>query len=185
MNETDVDIRATAASSAAFLLDEALALDIPAWTTKVTKAQAAYSITGDGNSRLHIASAHRAAACLYILQALPAVRSLRPLSCDQLVAQIVSNLEFVDEHNPHFKATAWPSFVAGAEIRDHKTRDWLLRRLLSAWEVCPWGYIFTAVDMLKKLWEMADAGGLQRNGEGEGMTGLRGLWNMKTDVIVV
>lgn len=102
----------------------------------------------------------------------------------------------VDERDLHFKATAWPSFVAGAETRNHSCREWLLGRLFAAWEVCPWGYIFTAVAMLRTMWETQDARNVVQDGslEEESLQhsedkvlvgGLRMLWAMETDFLVV
>jgi hypothetical protein len=162
--------------------------DIPAWRTKL---QAVSPAPADHASRSHVASAHRSATCLYILQALPATRSHSPVGRDELVSDIVSHLSHIDERNPHFKATAWPAFVAGAETQDDNTRQWLMRRLLAAWEVCPWGYIFTAVDMLQRMWRVQ---GSEAQGQGEEeedavvggrVSGLRQLWAMETDVLVV
>ncbi|OIW32301.1 hypothetical protein CONLIGDRAFT_553663, partial [Coniochaeta ligniaria NRRL 30616] len=147
-------LRAEATECASLLLRSALDFDVKGW---ISDLGAASLNTADQYSREHVAFAHRAAACLYILQAVPAARARSPVSGDELVADIVAHLSHVDERNQHFKATAWPSFVAGAETRDQDSRWWLLGRLLAAWEVCPWGYIFTAVDMLQKMWEIQDA----------------------------
>jgi hypothetical protein len=72
---------------------------------------------------------------------------------------VLNNLTAIDENDPYFKASSWPTFVAGAETRDPERRMWALRRLLSIWQICPWGYLFTAIEMLKATWAMQDTRG--------------------------
>ncbi|KAH7134346.1 fungal-specific transcription factor domain-containing protein [Dactylonectria macrodidyma] len=144
-----------AADEALALIDQALTLDIPAWAAHLQR----HGNVTDLESRVHLASAHRSAACLYILQALPLVRAVRPVDTDVLVSDILSNLAFIGEDDPYFKATSWPTFIAGAETRDPEKRTWSLTRLLAIWEICPWGYLFTAIEMLKATWALQDASG--------------------------
>ncbi|KAI3570552.1 fungal-specific transcription factor domain-containing protein [Fusarium oxysporum f. sp. albedinis] len=144
-----------AADKAIALIDQALAVDIPAWADYLRQ----HSLVEDLDSRVHLAAAHRSAACQYILQALPVVRSMRSIDTDLLLGDVLSHLAAIDENDPYFKASSWPTFIAGAETRDPEKRTWILTRLLSIWEVCPWGYLFTAVEMLKATWAMQDTRG--------------------------
>ncbi|KAH6608389.1 hypothetical protein Trco_001735 [Trichoderma cornu-damae] len=143
----------SAADEALALIDEALAFDIPAWADKLRQNPRVQDI----ESRIHIASAHRSAACLYILQALPLVRAVRPVDSDVLVGDIFGNLGQISVGDPYYKATSWPTFIAGAETRDGEKRTCAMKRLLGIWETCPWGYLFTAIELLKAAWEMQDA----------------------------
>ncbi|KNB17507.1 hypothetical protein FOXG_15025 [Fusarium oxysporum f. sp. lycopersici 4287] len=68
----------------------------------------------------------------------------------------------IDENGPYFKASSWPTFIAGAETRDPEKRTWTLTRLLSIWEICPWGYLFAAIEMLKAIWAMQDTRGSEK-----------------------
>ncbi|KAI5463503.1 fungal-specific transcription factor domain-containing protein [Mariannaea sp. PMI_226] len=167
-----------AADEALALIDQALTLDIAAWAVYLKR------LTGitDIESRVHLASAHRSAACLYILQALPAVRSVRPVDTEMLVDDILSNLAFIDEKDPYFKATSWPTFIAGAETRDPEKRTWSLARLLAIWETCPWGYLFTAIEMLKATWAWQDA---NRKSEDGGVNWLRDLRGLGFDYLII
>ncbi|KAF6528015.1 hypothetical protein HZS61_008317 [Fusarium oxysporum f. sp. conglutinans] len=144
-----------AADKAISLIDQALAVDIPVWADYLRQ----HSLVEDLDSRVHLAAAHRSAACQYILQALPVVRSMRSIDTDLLLGDVLSHLAAIDENDPYFKASSWPTFIAGAETRDPEKRTWILTRLLSIWEVCPWGYLFTAVEMLKATWAMQDTRG--------------------------
>ncbi|KAF5683881.1 fungal transcriptional regulatory [Fusarium circinatum] len=144
-----------AADKAIALIDEALAVDIPAWADYLRQ----HNLVQDLESRVCLAAAHRSAACLYILQALPLVRSVRSIDTDFLLEDVLRNLAAIDENDPYFKASSWPTFVAGAETRDPEKRTWTLARLLSIWQICPWGYLFTAIEMLKATWAMQDSRG--------------------------
>ncbi|KAG5940875.1 hypothetical protein E4U53_007534 [Claviceps sorghi] len=165
----------SAAEQALKLIDEALAFDIPAWADGLRTLPN----VSDIESRVHIASAHRSAVCLYILQALPLIRAVRPVDTMFLVGDILGHLEQIDERDPYFKATSWPMFIAGAETRDAEKRAWAMARMFSIWEICPWGYIFTAMEMLKATWQMQDSG------TGSGVNWLRDLKDMGFDCLIV
>lgn len=134
------------------LMKQALSFDIHAWATSIGDL----STIADAESREHVASAHRSAAALYIPQAIPTLRLLGPVSTDELVVDILEHLSQIGEDDPHFKATSWPTFIAGAETRDPNRRAWVLRRLLAVWESCPWGYIVTAIKTLQTTWKLQD-----------------------------
>ncbi|KAG6027756.1 hypothetical protein E4U41_000844 [Claviceps citrina] len=163
------------ADQALALIDEALAFDIPAWADRLRKMPNVCDI----ESRIHIASAHRSAVCLYILQALPLVRALRPVDTLFLVGDIVGHLGQIDEDDPYFKATSWPIFMAGAETRDADKRAWAMSRMFTMWKICPWGYIFTAMEMLKATWHMQDSGA------GSCVNWLQDLKDMGFDYLIV
>lgn len=161
-----------AADEALALMDQAFTLDIQAWAAHLQS----HGIVSDLDSRVHLACAHRSATCLYILQALPAVRAVRPVDLDSLVSDILSNLSNIDENDPYFKASSWPTFIAGAETRDPEKRTWSLSRLMAIWEICPWGYLFTAIEMLKATWALQDANPESKDGSGVNwLRDLRGL----------
>jgi hypothetical protein len=143
-----------AAEHALALIDQALCFAVDGWAAQL---QCLPWVT-DIPSRVHIASAHRSAACLYILQALPLVRSIRRVDTDLLVDDILDHLGALDVDDPYFKASSWPTFIAGASTQDHQKRTWTLKRLMSVWNTMRWGYVFTAIEMLKAIWAMQDAG---------------------------
>ncbi|KAJ3474532.1 hypothetical protein NLG97_g9802 [Lecanicillium saksenae] len=165
-----------AADKALMLIDEALEFDIPAWATQL---QQLANVT-DVESRIHVASAHRSAVCLYILQALPLARAVRIVDTQFLVDDIMSHLSQISEEDPYFKASSWPTFIAGAETRDAEKRTWTLTRLMEIWKVCPWGYVFTAIEMLKATWQMQDM-----RPEDEEVNWLQGLKEMGFENLIV
>ncbi|KAL3485994.1 fungal-specific transcription factor domain-containing protein [Aspergillus germanicus] len=129
-------------------------------------------------SRIHTALAHQAAVRIYIIRSvdgLPHPVSSPPTtnpnlgllhsstSLDEdpstLVHTIVSNLNHVDISDPLFKATCWPTFIAGAETDDPVYREWAVERLREFWALIPWGYIRTAVEVMRMSWAVRDGDG--------------------------
>ncbi|KAJ2970865.1 hypothetical protein NQ176_g7977 [Zarea fungicola] len=165
-----------AADKALMLIDEALEFDIPQWAAQLQES----CNVMDVESRINVASAHRSAVCLYIQQALPLARAVRAVDTQFLVDDILNHLSQISPEDPYFKASSWPTFIAGAETRDPEKRMWTLTRLMEIWKVCPWGYVFTAIEMLKATWQMQDA----RPGE-EDVNWLQGLKAMGFENLIV
>ncbi|KFA61618.1 hypothetical protein S40285_08789 [Stachybotrys chlorohalonatus IBT 40285] len=104
-------------------------------------------------SRIHAGSAHRLAACLYILHAVPAVESLmEPGFGDGLSDALFEHLSCIPEEDPNFKATAWPTFIAGAGTVNLERRAWVMDRLHRVVVSVPWGFIYTAMEVLPIVW---------------------------------
>lgn len=142
------------------LLVQVRAFDIEEWV---------YSIRGlspedDLPTRVHLASAHRAACCLYIVLAvsnsdegIPGAPGTRP---DDLALEIFDSLSSIPLNHILVKGVVWPTFMAGAQADDPVLRAWYLERLhailtLNAW-ICPWGYVRTAIEMLDEIWAKRD-----------------------------
>ncbi|KAG8533548.1 uncharacterized protein KY384_001288 [Bacidia gigantensis] len=106
-------------------------------------------------NRTHIASAHRAAVCIYLSRMLLSLYPHVQLSHDleSLVEDIMMPLSFILSDTEMFKAIAWPAFVAGAETRDPKRREWVKGKFHDLWEVQPWGVIRGALKVLEEIWE--------------------------------
>ncbi|SPN96625.1 related to fungal transcriptional regulatory protein [Cephalotrichum gorgonifer] len=172
---TGPEIPHSVTMSALDIIHHAMAFDIRAWAVSI---QPRIKVP-DLASRTAVAMAHRAALCLYILQAVPSTRPHAPVSVDALVRVILNHLSEVDEGDVHFKATSWPTFIAGAEARDYDTRVWVLSRLMRMWECCPWGYVFAAVEMLRRTWRMRDDGSVGEAGW------LQELWAMDMGFLIV
>ncbi|KAK8144827.1 hypothetical protein G3M48_005258 [Beauveria asiatica] len=161
----------TAADQALMLIREVRDFNIVAWATQLLT---------DVGSRIHVASAHRSAVCLYIFQALPLARAVQVVDTHALVDEILYHLSHIGKADPYFKASSWPTFIAGAESRDAEKRMWTMTRLMEIWEVCPWGYVFTAIEMLKATWQMQDA-----RPEDESVNWLQELKLMKFQGLIV
>lgn len=172
---TGPEIAPSVTASALKLIHRALAFDIHAWAVSLQP----WTKVHDLPSRTAVAMAHRAAVCLYILQAVPSTRHHSPVSVPQLVSEIMTHLSSVDEQDPHFKATSWPTFIAGAEATWESSREWVLGRLMKMWGCCPWGYVFAAVEMLRRTWKMRDEGSVDEVGW------LQEFWAMDKGFLIV
>jgi Fungal specific transcription factor domain/Fungal Zn(2)-Cys(6) binuclear cluster domain len=139
----------TPAQQISLLLLTARAFDAVVWAMDLQK----FSPHKDAEKRIHIASAHKAAVCIYISRA----SSLFSQAVDPgddlepLVADIVHHLSFVTCDDGLFKATSWPAFIAGVETKDLPSQEWAVKRLYEVWEFCPWGYIQSAVEIIDMI----------------------------------
>lgn len=133
------------------LLQEAYTFDIPGWANHEKTVSYLPGIPSE--SRVHAASAHRLAACLYILQAVPRVAtSVGPEFSKALSRDIYEHLASIPDDDPNFKATTWPTFIVGAEAVDEDQRKWVLDRFQRLVVNCPWGFLYTAMDTLEVIW---------------------------------
>ncbi|KAL1836256.1 hypothetical protein VTJ49DRAFT_5387 [Mycothermus thermophilus] len=151
------------------LLLHGRSFDVVSWVRNIR----GLSDRDDLDVRVSVASAHRAAACLYVLLAVPEAAegpSLPPLTVDGLVREVLKHLAAVPVNHVHLKGTIWPTFVAGAQADNPAQRAWCAGRMralgsLNPW-ACPWGYIRTAARVMEQLWEARDtaaAGGMKPN----------------------
>jgi hypothetical protein len=137
------------------LFEQARSLDVVKWV---------YSIRGlsaqdDLGTRVNIALAHRATACLYVLLAVPEA-SPSPSTVDMLVLEVLGHLAAVPVDHVLLKGTIWPTFMVGAQTDDPAQRAWCAERMQAVWVrnpwICPWGYIRTAVQKMRDLWQARD-----------------------------
>jgi hypothetical protein len=142
------------------LLSQALAFDVRTWVDNIPNLSA----DDDRDARVRLASAHRAAACLYIILIFPIAvfhGGDKRISPDSLVAEILGHLSFVSSGHVLFKGSVWPSFMAGAQTDNLAQRQWCTLRLRSMWRsspwICPWGYVETAMGTLESVWAARDS----------------------------
>lgn len=140
-------------AQAAELLRQAQSFDIETWAYDVHNVPYFYNIPVE--SRIHAGSAHRLAASLYILQAIPSVATIVGESvAETLSRDIFQHLSSIPDEDPNFKATAWPTFIAGAQAKDPEMQRWVMHRLQRLVAVCPWGFLFTAMETLPVIWKL-------------------------------
>ncbi|CRK45396.1 hypothetical protein BN1723_019717, partial [Verticillium longisporum] len=97
------------------------------------------------------------AACLYLLQAIPVVRHYLPANTQELFErELMHHLSSIPDDDPNFKATTFPTFIAGAETRDPIKQAWVMDRLQRLLRNTPWGFIYTAMEALPQIWSLAD-----------------------------
>ena len=149
--------------AAAELLYRAHGVDTLSWALEAQDTP----VPTDGNgpilgnaSRFRTGSAHRLAACLYILQAVPALQDVVE---EELIEVITNDLHHylgsILPPDPNFKATTWPTFVFGATAQSPDTREWVIERLKRVIVVYPWGFVNTAMEGLRLIWQHKDIGG--------------------------
>ncbi|KAH7393504.1 fungal-specific transcription factor domain-containing protein [Cadophora sp. MPI-SDFR-AT-0126] len=112
------------------------------------------SPSSDVEHRKHVASAHRAAVCLYLCRALLFLCPEIVLPCDleSLAAEIITHLTIIKPSDTLFTATTWPAFIAGAETTDPARQAWARRRFAELWDVEPWGLMTGAQEALDLIW---------------------------------
>ncbi|KAK0623923.1 fungal-specific transcription factor domain-containing protein [Immersiella caudata] len=155
------------------LLDQARDFDVHAWVHGIEGLHP----EDDLDARERIASAHRAAARLYISLIMPedddSPECPRP-NYDGFVKEILDHLSSVPFDHMLLKGAVWPTFMAGAQTDDPARRESCRERLGAAYtqypHTCPWGYVRTAIEMLNMIWA---------NKEMEGGEGGKGNWLLK------
>lgn len=105
--------------------------------------------------RTHVASAHRAAVCIYLSRVCLSLDQNTQFTIDLeiLVTDIITNLSVIRRDDALFTATTWPAFIAGAETHDRASQEWVTRRFQELWEVEPWGLMRGALGVLERIWK--------------------------------
>jgi hypothetical protein len=133
------------------LLHAAKSFDPAAWAINLQPRSPADDLL----HRTEIASAHKAAVCVYlsriILTLWPGTVLLDDL--EMLAAEIIAHLSNMRPGDALFTATAWPAFIAGLETVDLANRDWVVRRFQELWEMEPWGLTREALGALETIWD--------------------------------
>ncbi|KAF7563090.1 hypothetical protein G7046_g1015 [Stylonectria norvegica] len=149
------------AQAGAELIEKALSIEIHTWACTIRTISCFQHIPIE--SRIHVGSAHRLAACLYILQAIPLASFLVSTTVEELCAAIIHDLSFVPIDDPNFKATVWQAFVVGASATESGMRKWVLDRFQLLLQTCPWGFLETAVETLHTIWGLDEFDSLDQS----------------------
>ncbi|KAF4984105.1 hypothetical protein FZEAL_644 [Fusarium zealandicum] len=143
------------ASASAILLKRAQNVDVFTWAQQGVPASNKASI----QSRFVTGSTHRLATCLYIIQSIPALTTRVPDEvCQALINEIYDTLLLMPDDDPNFKVTGWPTFIYGTTVTTPERRAWVMDRLKRVAEVCPWGFLYSAIDTLQILWGLDTEG---------------------------
>ncbi|KAK3076026.1 hypothetical protein LTS18_013940, partial [Coniosporium uncinatum] len=73
-----------------------------------------------------------------------------------LASRIISHLSRIAPEKALFKATCWPTFVAGAETYDLMERAWVIQRLHAYFSHFMYANARSAITLLHGIWEAAD-----------------------------
>ncbi|KAI1350423.1 fungal-specific transcription factor domain-containing protein [Xylaria sp. FL0043] len=158
------------------LLKEAESFDVNEWAAGVsTHMLGILGVMNEHELRLrcHIAATYRAAVCLYILLVAPGLpaeirRRARlgvgdPASfpslptTEDLASTIFQQLSLIPKTSPLFKYTLWPVFLTGVDAVSDTRRLWVLDRMCAMRDLCPWGFMTSAMEMLAEIWKLRDA----------------------------
>ncbi|KAF5001496.1 hypothetical protein FDECE_10934 [Fusarium decemcellulare] len=145
------------------LMTDAMSFDLHAWASDIETIPKGRQVT-ELESRTHAGLAHQSACCLYILYAVPSIRDLLPPDIEEtLERDLTSHLLAISDEDPNFKTAFWPTFVAGAQARDSDRRAWIMARMQRQAVLYPWGFVYTAIDTLRFIWDQKSDGGSKRN----------------------
>ncbi|KAE8383814.1 fungal-specific transcription factor domain-containing protein [Aspergillus bertholletiae] len=157
-------------AEASSLLSATQSFDVAAWANSVEGAPPRRT-----PNRIHTALAHQRAVCIYIYRSI--AHPPGDMSPELLVTEIVYHLSFIDPKDPLSKATSWPTFIAGVETDNPVYRQWALDRLNRLWNVLPWGYVQTAVEVMQMAWTLRDRPAPDSMGAGGWVQQLKALGN--------
>ncbi|KAJ4260456.1 hypothetical protein NW762_007196 [Fusarium torreyae] len=157
------------------LLDRAQSLDVLKWARDGMPNSSKAALW----SRCRTGSAHRLATCLYIIQSSPALRTRLPDQVSKSLTQdLYETLLPLPDEDPNFKATGWPTFIYGTTATTPESRAWVMDRLKMVAAICPWGFLYSAIDTLQILWK--------NDKEGEGcMNWVQKLKDLNVDFLMV
>lgn len=132
------------------LLESARSFDPRTWAANVQT----HSPHPNFAVRTYVASAHQAATCIYLIRVLltkpPTSQIVQDL--ESLAVKIQTQLSNISPNDPIIAATAWPSFIAGAEANDGAMEGWAQNQFQNIWAVQPWGLVKGALAVLRMIW---------------------------------
>lgn len=168
------------------LLHQLRTYDVAFWVRKLEGLPP----NDDSETRVSLASAHRAAACLYAALVVPGV-SMMHLDghhvLDFLLQELFTHLRAIPIDHALAKGVIWPTFMAGAQAKDAPNRQWCLQRMQTMWYstpwICPWGYIESAISMMQDVWNARDQ--KERDGGFNDLNWLQELRGMKGHCLIV
>ena len=115
---------------------------------------------------MHIASAHRAAVCIYLARALPYTNPLIDstsgcalLSLTDMADEIIHQVSYLKPGDTLYKSISWPLFLAGAECEGLARRVWIMDKLDEFYNLLYWGYVHTAKKILEIIWSCKNKAG--------------------------
>ncbi|KAM0244280.1 hypothetical protein ACHAP5_006396 [Fusarium lateritium] len=143
----------TAAGAA--LLDRAHNFDVLPWAQALDVSNLSPIEEDPILSRFRVATSHRLAICLYILNAIPAVGGwVGEDLADAIFAELHQVLGMIPDDDTNFKATTWVTFVFGACAKTPEMKDWVTVQIKKLMLESPWGFLYAARDALQMLWSV-------------------------------
>ncbi|KAF5641654.1 acriflavine sensitivity control ACR-2 [Fusarium sp. NRRL 52700] len=145
------DLDGTTAKGLELFMD-AMTFNVESWSQDIQQVPLGRQVT-DVSSRIHTGYTHQMACCLYIMYAIPSVRSFLPDNTEQdLEKGLIFHLRHITDEDPNFKTSFWPTFIAGAQSRDLEQQAWIMDRMKRQSRLFPWGVLYTAMETLELIW---------------------------------
>ncbi|KAF4450082.1 hypothetical protein F53441_6726 [Fusarium austroafricanum] len=146
-------------AAGASLLDRARNFDVLPWAQDIDITSIPPTEPDPILSRFRVATSHRLAICLYILNAIPAVRSWVGEDLEDVIfAELHQVLSMIPDDDTNFKATTWVTFVFGACAKTPEMKDWVTVQIKKLMLESPWGFLYAARDALQMLWSVQAEG---------------------------
>ncbi|KAH8662170.1 fungal-specific transcription factor domain-containing protein [Xylariales sp. PMI_506] len=164
------------------VLRDAQSFDVEAWALRISQANSHIAAIDEVEVRMRtcIGATHRAATCLYVLLAAPGLQrylqekmtassdvAFLPFSLpttEELTVVALQQLSAIPQNSPFYKYATWPVFVMGVATTNPQRRDWVLERLRTMWDLCPWGMTISAIETLNQIWSLRDGATELTNG---------------------
>lgn len=127
-------------------MERIAAIDARSWAESFHGIHSCTTCPDDLEIRIHLCEAHKAASIIFLARAaglMPAVL----LASHQ--ARLLEHLEQVSYGQSLFKATSWPTFIAGLEANDERVASELTDRLQFMCSIIPYDFARRALRMLK------------------------------------
>ncbi|KAF3051254.1 hypothetical protein E8E11_009903 [Didymella keratinophila] len=122
------------------------AIDARGWAESFNRIHLCTSCPSDVEIRMHLCKAHKAASIIFLARA----TGLMPAtSLDTHQGRILEHLEQVPFGQSLFKATSWPTFIAGLEASEERVASGLTDRLQFMCSIVPYDFARRALRMLK------------------------------------
>ena len=132
------------------LIEAARSFEPTTWAFEVQRR----SPVADLEQRSHVAAAHRAATLIFLFRVKGCFcpygfvgDELQPL-----VTELLESLSQIDNKDPMFTATMWPTFIAGLETRDMSSQSLIAQRFRNLWVAEPWGVKKEAFRVTESVW---------------------------------
>ena len=127
--------------------------NVSAWVSSLEQVSSGFAL----DKRLHVGNAYKAAVQIYVIRA-TRDQLHDSMVLEDLVSDVLEHLRFIPEDDYFFKATCWPTFIAGAETHNHESRRWISHRFEKGLQTLPWGYLLNAMDVLHAIWSNTNQG---------------------------
>lgn len=136
------------------------AIDARSWAESFHRIHLCTTCPGDIEIRIHLCEAHKAASIIFLARA---TGSTFILPIETYQDRLVEHLKQISYGQYLFKATSWPTFIAGLEAIDEGTASGLIDRLQFMCSILPYDFVRRALRMVKSVrlgaWENNTAQG--------------------------